>query len=133
MNKELRILISEMKRKNLTVEARKIEQIVGEKKEYYQDIVFLQREDAFDSFEGGVDGFFDADENEQFNYLMQWESGEGEILDQEPWGTADDVEKIERGGETYYMSLNSGLGTAGLDRLVPESEYSDLDITPEED
>lgn len=133
MNKELRSLVSEMKRNNLTAEAEKIEQIVGDKKEYYQEIVYLQMEDDFSSFPGGSEGFFDADEDAQYNYLMQWEQGKGEILDQEPWGTNDDVEKIERGGKIYYMSLNSGLGAAGLVRLVPESEYSDLDITPEED
>ncbi len=129
MNKELCTLLSEMKRKNLTVEAEKIEQIVGDKKEYYQDIVFFQSTDDFDDFEGGSDVFFDADENEQLDYLLQWDTGEGKIIND----ISDYPIEIKRNNQTYYLSLNSRLGYAGLVRLIPEDEYSDFDITPEEE
>lgn len=157
MNKELRTLLFEMRKKHLTAEANEIEKIVGvqiptlfsqhnteilceygnitagEKKEYYQDIIYLDKEESFEGFEGGSEGFFDAEENDQFNFLMQWESSEGEILDHKIWGTGDDLKEIERSDQIYYMYLYSGLGTAGLVRLVHEDEYSDFDITPEEE
>ncbi len=47
---------------------------------YYQDIIFLQNSQDFNSFPGGEEGFFEAEEEKQLKYLLQWDTGEGEIF-----------------------------------------------------
>lgn len=133
MNKELRSLLFEMKKNNLTAEAKKIEQIIGKKKEYYEDIVFFQNENDFADFEGGREGFFSADKDDQVDYLADREYGAGELFDHTPWKTSDNVSKTVVGGIIHYLISNHHLGYARLIKLIPEEEYSEYDITPEED
>lgn len=85
----------------------------------YAEIVFLQNSQDFNGFRGsggrGVDGFFDSDESEMMDYLMQWDDGEyHEVNSRKPWGTRDDTYKRGK----YIMSYNSGLGYAGLCLMV---------------
>lgn len=145
MDKELRSLLFEMKRKNLTVEAKKIEKIMAVSEgettyDYYQVIAAIHRESDFDAFKDGRKGFLDADENKQFNYLMQHhalDEDDRKIHDRKPWTGEDDIVKIKRGNELYYIIFyhksteDKGYGiedSVVLVRLIPEDEYEELDI-----
>ena len=81
----------------------------------YYNIVFLQNDFDFDSFDGGAEAFFDADTDVQFAFLSQWDYGDyDQPIDVEPWGRDDFVETVEVGTVCYYLTTNAAMGYAGL-------------------
>lgn len=77
----------------------------------YQQIVFAQGDDYND-----VETVLESDgPDEAVNHLSQWDNGDGELTDQPPWGTDD---QIHRSGD-YILSYNTRVGYAGLVRAMP--------------
>lgn len=100
------------------------EQKLAKENVRYYPIVFLQNSQDFDGFSGGsVDGglsgrdaFFEATEQEQIDYLMQFfdESAlSGEYSTDIPWGDSDQFVWADK-GENLIMTLNPKYGYAGL-------------------
>ncbi len=61
-----------------------------------------------------------ADVRRTLDYLLQWENGEGETYDFEPWGCADEIIRTRRGNVNYVISYNVGLSTIALTRPIAE-------------
>lgn len=85
----------------------------------YREIVFLQNSQDFDDFSGsggkGSEGFFDSDEDEMIDFLLQWDYGDnGEESTNPPWGTSDTTYKKRIGSKLYILTYNFKHGYAGL-------------------
>lgn len=81
----------------------------------YRDIVFLQNHEADEVLD-----ILDKEGIESaFRYLAQWDYGEGEYLEVEPYGRVDTVEHIDN----YIISYNKLVGYIGLSEVVKEVIY----------
>lgn len=76
----------------------------------YRSVVFLQGDD----FQVWYD-YFDANGYDDcFEYLLQWEYGEGEVYDSEPWGSLDKTYESVDGDNKYVVSYNYNLSYVSL-------------------
>lgn len=80
----------------------------------YRDVIFLQDPEEFDRW------YVEFDESGQqgFEYLLQWEYGEGEIRITPPWGSNDTVEWFFDGNLTYVVSYNWHLQYVSLTEVI---------------
>ena len=147
---DLRIILAEMREKNLIVEVGRLERVInglekfdnfkravstsvkfmitGQDKTYYQEIIHLTKEKDFDNFAGGSEAFFSADLNAQFDYLSSWDKGHGESIDERPWGNFDKVSEIKRRGQKYYIYTQSAINSAGIVKEIPEHDYDKYNL-----
>ena len=89
---------------------------LSSKVKFYR-IIFLQREDDFDGFDGGADCFFEADTSAQLAFLEQWYQDSNEHYDSHDYsssGNTDNVSLIIKDGITYILSVNKCYRYAGL-------------------
>ena len=98
----------------------------------YQEIVFLRQDWDFAGFAGIVDpeqaqrAFFDAEIDDQFEYLLNWDYGDDTRI-------VDDLALEDRYATTHYkyildvnnryrMDLNRALGSASLVRQLSDTD-----------
>ena len=55
-----------------------------------------------------------------FDYLSQWDCGEGEITDYPPGGSADWTQTVWRDDRVFQITYNVGLSTISLDELMED-------------
>ncbi len=80
----------------------------------YQHIVFMQENEA----EEAIATLEEEGAEAAFEYLLQWDHGEGEETDTPPWGTKDHLYRYFDGEFEYVMSVNFGLPYIGLCKEV---------------
>lgn len=80
----------------------------------YQHIVFMQEHEADEA----IDILCDQGAEAAFEYLLQWDYGEGEETDTPPWGTKDHLYRYFDGEFEYVMSVNFVLPYIGLHKEV---------------
>lgn len=80
----------------------------------YQHIVFLQENEA----EEAIATLEEEGAEAAFEYLLQWDYGEGEETDTPPWGTKDHLYRYFDGEFEYVMSVNFVLPYIGLFKEV---------------
>lgn len=80
----------------------------------YQHIVFMQEHEADEA----IDILCDQGAEAAFEYLLQWDHGEGEETDTPPWGTKDCLYRYFDGEFEYVMSVNFVLPYIGLHKEV---------------
>lgn len=95
----------------------------------YTNIIFLQKDEDFDCFPGGSEGFWDASLQDQMDYLIGWDYGDTHEAEhtRPPYGSNDSLYYRKTApGVRYCMSLNQALGYAGLtleETLLEDEEY----------
>ena len=80
-------------------------------------IIFLDQKEDFDGFDGGVDGFFEADTSAQLAFLEQWYQDSNEDYDSYDYssiGNTDTVSLIIKDGITFILSVNTCYQYASL-------------------
>lgn len=80
----------------------------------YQHIVFMQENEA----EEAIATLEEEGAEAAFEYLLQWDYGEGEETDTPPWGTKDHLYRYFDGEFEYVMSVNFVLPYIGLFKEV---------------
>ena len=80
----------------------------------YQHIVFMQENEA----EEAIATLEEEGAEAAFEYLLQWDHGEGEETDTPPWGTEDHLYRYFDGEFEYVMSVNFVLPYIGLCKEV---------------
>ena len=87
----------------------------------YRSIIFLQLEDDFELFSGtggeGINGFFDSEDEEQLDYLMQWydiADSEEDVSNVGMWGEDDTLFQSELEDHTLIVNRSFNYGYAGL-------------------
>lgn len=73
----------------------------------YRHIVFMQGEEAYEVLdllhEEGVEACID--------HLAEWDNGDGEVSENPPWGTRDE---LQYGRDGYVLSYNTYVGSVSL-------------------
>lgn len=86
----------------------------------YRNIIFLQTEDDFESFSGtggeGINGFFYSEEDEQLDYLRQWDEGPegGTFFEDNPAGEDDTIIEVNYENQHFVLNKSTNYGYAGL-------------------
>lgn len=80
----------------------------------YRNVVFLQGDESDAPF----DILTDLGEDDLFEYLLQWEYGEGEALPDIPWGTYDVTSFHYDGDVEYCVSYNWHLSYVSLTEVI---------------
>ena len=75
----------------------------------YKEIVFMQGEEANEPLD-----LLDEDEDKCLEYLLQWDYGEGEEYEKEPWGAVDRL--IKKG--KYVINYNYHMEYIGLTEII---------------
>ena len=80
----------------------------------YRNIVFLQGSEAI----AIIDLLNESGSRKAMDELFEWDYGEGEITDYEPWGKADDLWSWIDGKHTYILSCNQNLDYISLTEVL---------------
>jgi hypothetical protein len=80
----------------------------------YRLVIFLSGDD----FDKWYDEFNSEGWDNGFEYLLQWEYGDGEATDSEPWGAYEDSMTFFDGDLEYVVSYNYNLAYVSLTEVI---------------
>jgi hypothetical protein len=87
-------------------------------KQFYENIVFMQGNDADEAMEildlQGQDALLE--------YLLQWDTGAGALSETPPWGTGDHQVIFPEKDTHLVLSHNTSLSYCGLCRVINGGE-----------